>query len=273
MAGVCWQHAARYFSLPSFHASQVLPESFWTRGNVRNNLATMAARSAKPKRISAQVPGVYPYSVIPGGVSDANDLRHAVLRDYVVRRHYGHFDYDHAQLIRVTHAREVYVSYRVRDRIFWTRKKIRLHAGELLLTDGKITARARCGNQISDAVKPEVSDEEPEDAVLDQPVAPAPAARSLPFHPALAAPDLPGGEVRPPQLFAGGFSFPYVPFGLPVVSGSCSANDKLVDGHCRPKHHPPVVPEPSTLVLTATGLAIIVWRFRGAVVKPSSQLL
>src|ERR1700676_2101889 len=43
IVGACWQNAARYFSLPSLHSSQVLPESFWTRGNVRKDLAFMAA--------------------------------------------------------------------------------------------------------------------------------------------------------------------------------------------------------------------------------------
>ena len=171
LVGACWQNAARYFSLPSFHASQVLPESFWTRGNVRKDLAFMAARSSKPTKFLARIPGVYPYSVVPGGVKDPDDLRYKALRDWVVRRHYAHFDFSHARLERATEAREVYLSYRVRDSVFWTRRRIRLHLGELLLTDGKITARARCGNQISDTAKPEVSDEEPDEDILDQPVA------------------------------------------------------------------------------------------------------
>jgi hypothetical protein len=260
LAGACWQNAARYFSLPSLHASQVLPDSFWMRGNVRKDLALMATRSARPTKFRARIPGVYPYSVVPGGVKDPDDLRRAALRDYVVRRHYAHFDYSHARLVRATEAREVYLSYRVRDTVFWTRRKIRLHLGELLLTDGKITARARCGNQISDAAKPEVSDEEPDEDVLDQPVA-ALESPSLPIRPVLAPPDLPGGEPIPPKLFAGAFFFPYVPVGGPIPR-PCHANDENVNGHCRPKHKPPPVPEPSTMVLVVSGLALILWRYR-----------
>jgi hypothetical protein len=260
LAGACWQNAARYFSLPSLHASQVLPDSFWMRGNVRKDLALMATRSAKPTKFRARIPGVYPYSVVPGGVKDPDDLRRAALRDYVVRRHYTHFDYSHARLVRATEAREVYLSYRVRDTVFWTRRKIRLHLGELLLTDGKITARARCGNQISDAAKPEVSDEEPDEDVLDQPVA-ALESPSLPIRPVLAPPDLPGGEPIPPKLFAGAFFFPYVPVGGPIP-GRCHANEENVNGHCRPKPKPPPVPEPSTMVLVVSGLALILWRYR-----------
>ena len=259
IAGACWQNAARYYSLPTRHASQVLPDS-WVRGNVRKNLALMAAQSSKPAKFRAQIPGVYPYSVIPGGVKDPDDLRYAALRDYVIRRHFAHFNYSQAQLVRASEAREVYLSYRIRDSVFWTRRKIRLHVGELLLTDGKITARARCGNQISDTAKPEVSEEEPEEDVLDQPVAAIDSAPFMPVRPLLGAPDLPAGQPTPPQLFAGGFIFPYVP-NLPLPSG-CSAKDQLVDGHCRPKHKAPTVPEPSTMLLGASGLGLVLWRYR-----------
>src|SRR5208337_3243194 len=64
IAGACWQSAARHFSLPSWHASQILPGSFWARRDVRKDLALMAARSAKPAKFLARIPGVYPYSVV-----------------------------------------------------------------------------------------------------------------------------------------------------------------------------------------------------------------
>ncbi len=266
LAGACWQSAVRYFSSPSWHASQVLPDSSWTRGNVRKNLAWAAARAAKPTKFLAPVPSIYPYSVIPGGVKDSDDLRYAALRDYVVRRHYARFDYSHAQLVRATEARQVYLSYRVRDRVFWTRRKIRLRLGELLLTDGKITARARCGNQISDTAKPEVSDEEPDEDVMDQPVSGIAAAPSLTIRPVLAPADLPGGEPIAPKLFADSFFFPYVSFGGPVAP-PCPAGEMDVDGQCR--HHKRHkkrtgghVPEPSTLVLAGAGLLLIGWRYR-----------
>ena len=262
LAGACWQNAAHYFPLPSLHASQVLPASFWARTNVRKDLAFAAARSAKPARFLPRIPNVYAYSVVPGGVKDPSDLRYAVARDYVVRRHFAHFDFSHAHLVRATEAREVYLSYRVRDTVFWTRRRIRLHLGELLLTDGKITARARCGNQISDTAKPEVSDEEPDEDVLDQPVAALGPAPSMPVGPLLAPPDLPGSQPLAPKLFAGPFFFPYVPIGVPIPSRLCAAGDIVVDGHCHKRHKPPTVPEPSTMVLIASGLALIAWRYR-----------
>jgi hypothetical protein len=262
IAGACWHNAARYFSLPTGHVSQVLPGSFWMRGNVRKNPALMAAQSPTPARFHVRIPGVYPYSVIPGGVKDPGDLRDAALRDYIVRRHYAHFNFSNARLTRVTEAREVYLSYRIRDTVFWTRKKIRLRVGELLLTDGKITARAGCGNQISDTAKPEVSEEEPSEDVLNQPVAAVESAPSFPARPLLGPPDLPVGQPPPPQLFADNFFFPYVPVGVPVLSTRCPAGDEDLHGHCLPKRHRPVVPEPSTMLLAASGLALILWRYR-----------
>jgi len=260
LAGACWQNAARYFSLPSFHVSQVLPGSFWTRGNVRNNLAFMAARSAKPTKLLARIPNVYAYSVVPGGVKNPDDLRSVAARDYVVRRHYAHFDYSHARLVRATEAREVYLSYRIRNTVFWTRRKIRLRPGELLLTDGKITARAGCGNQISDTAKPEVSDEEPAEDVTEQPVAAIESAPSFPVRPMFGASDLPAGAPLAPKL-AAGFFFPYVPVSVPIPSGVCSAGEIYTEARCH-KHKKPVIPEPSTLVLLGSGLTLIAWRYR-----------
>ncbi|MGA7295080.1 MAG: PEP-CTERM sorting domain-containing protein [Terriglobales bacterium] len=258
IAGALWQNVARHFSsLPAFHASQALPASFWGRAN-----RPFVIQPARPKKFLHRIPGIYPYSVIPGGFKSVEDLRYAALRDYVIRRHYAHFDFSHAHFERAQQAREVYLSYRIRDKIFWTRRRAHLLAGELLLTDGNITARARCGNQISDTAKPDVSDEEPDEDVLDQPVAVIDSAPSAPIHPMLASPDLPIGQPTPPQVFAGNFSFPYVPVGVPIPSGLCPAGEIKVDGRCKKHHKKPVVPEPSTMVLLASGLAMIGWRYR-----------
>ncbi len=215
IAGACWQNLARHFSLPTLHASQVLPDSFWARQNVRKELSQMATRSVRPVHAPNRSQ-VFAYSVIPGGVKDVSDLRYAAARDYVVRRHYTHFDFEHARLIRAQEAREVYLSYRIRDTVYWTRKRIRLRLGEMLLTDGNITARARCGNQISDTAKPEVSNDEPDQDALDRPVAELEPGPSFPARPTLAPPDLPAGQPIAPKLFANSFIFPYVPVGPPI---------------------------------------------------------
>ena len=93
---------------------------------------------------------VYAYSVIPGGVASAKELQTALHQDPVVAKHYSDFQTKSAHIVRLARTRHVYVSYRLGDRIYWTRKKVTLHAGETLFTDGKHLARARCGNRISE---------------------------------------------------------------------------------------------------------------------------
>ena len=255
-----WINAARFLPLPSFHASGVLPDSFWGRVKLSPDLAWTPPHQSKRPKYVARIPGVYPYSLIPGGVKTADALKEVAGRDRAVSRHFSHFDYSKAHLVRATEPTEVYVSYRIRDTVFWTRKKIRIPAGELLLTDGNITARAQCGNQISETAKPEVSDEEPEEAVLEQPVALEPLAPPFPSRlgPHL---DLPAGQPIAPPLFAGQFFFPYVNFGggqLPF----CESKDGTLDKKCHPHHKKPHTPEPAAIFLIASGLAVILWRYR-----------
>lgn len=266
LVAVCWQRAARFLSLPTLHTSSILPESFWTRGDIHRNLPLMS--HARLPRVVHLDQSTYPYSVIPGGVRDAVELREIAARDYVVRRHFAGFDFNRARLVRSDKAREVYLSYRIRDRVFWTRKKVRLLAAELLLTDGKITARTRCGNQVSETPKGEVSDEEPETDLLDQPVTEIePIGPSLPFRFAGPRPDLPGTDVAPPrgpELFYARYYFPYVEFGVPIPRGVCKPGDDHGDPDHRKrcKHHkPPVVPEPASVLLVCTGLALVTWRY------------
>jgi hypothetical protein len=100
---------------------------------------------------------VYPYSVIPGGVVNARELASAVHRDPVVAAHYSDFHAASARLMRLPSGRQVYVSYRLGDHVYWTSKKVTLWAGETVLTDGIHLARTRCGNRISEVPGPNVS--------------------------------------------------------------------------------------------------------------------
>jgi hypothetical protein len=257
IAFAAWENAARFLPLPAVHSAQFLPDSFQARANLRRDLAWTPPHASARFNDFARVPGVYPYSVAPGGIKDAAALRKLTASDPALSRHFARFDYDRARLIRVTEAREVYVSYRIRDTIFWTSKKVHLRPGELLLTDGTITARAKCGNQVSDTAKPEVSNEEPEESVLENPVVLAEV--NPPVRPVLAPFNLPSGEPTPPQTYSGGFIFPYAPVGggPPLV---CSDKNGNLDKRCQPRHHH--TPEPSAIILMASGLAAVLWCYR-----------
>lgn len=111
---------------------------------------------------------VYRYSVIPGGVASSAALAGEVMRDPVVAAHYAKFDVAKARVVKLAAPQWKHVSYRVGDKVFWTSKKVMLAAGEAVITDGKITARTRCGNQVSDvAMAPVMMANEPAPEVLD----------------------------------------------------------------------------------------------------------
>jgi hypothetical protein len=267
LGAVGWQSVASLLAYHSRKISRAAADPTWTTGNVHTKLTSLASAAAKPLRI-APPPDVYPYSVVPGGIYSANDLQRAVEHDRVVWEHYAQFRFEHARLVRATEAREVYLSYRLRDHIYWTRKRMRLHVGEMLITDGKITARTRCGNQVSEQPKPDVSEEEPAEDILDRPVAQAYPTPALPMQSSLRpTPSL--GPTAPQEPPLQGFAFPLIPFGVPnpprlcKAPGQGGADSAIDDKHCRPHHHkPPVVPEPSAILLIASGLAAVYWQYR-----------
>jgi len=259
IAFVCWQNAARFLPLPAVHGSRLLPDSFATRNNLRQDLAWTPPHASQQKRAMERIPGVYPYSVVPGGIRDVESLRRAAATDRAIARHFAHFEYQKARLIRLKEARDVFVSYRIRDTMFWTRKTIRLHAGEMLLTDGKITARTKCGNQVSDQAKPEVSEEEPEEDILDQAVAISSMDPLSPARELGPAASLPQGQAQPPLFRGGGFVFPIVAIGGPPPE-VCRFKNGKIDKKCHPRN--PKAPEPSTMILLASGLGLVFWRYR-----------
>jgi hypothetical protein len=213
---------------------------------------------------------VYPYSVIPGGVTSAGELREAAAHDPSVAEHYAGFDYSRARVIEVDRPRLVYLSYRRGGQIHWTSKQASLHPGEKLLTDGKITARSRCGNQVSVLPQANTVPDEPLVAELDRPDAVASGIESpsnfnsqllqvdpvMPIGPGPIAGWTPVGPGPP------GVSVPF-PIGPPILGGgSCVPTKK--NNFCKsvPPPPPPPVPEPGTVVLVLSGAAAVFARFR-----------
>jgi hypothetical protein len=263
IAVVCALNVVRILSSPpSGRAPHGTSELQAARTYLNQQLGLVSPRAGKHRSYVPRIPGVYPYSVVPGGVKDADALRTVAAHDSAVARHYSNFNFAKAHIERISAPREVYVSYRIRDSIFWTQKKILLPAGELLLTDGAITARAKCGNQISEVAKPDISDQEPEQDVMDQPVAALePPTVPFPMRPQVALPELAAGQPIP-DSYGGGFNFPYAPILAGPPIGLCLNKNGTVEKNCGSHHKPPVIPEPRTFVLLATGLTMILWRYR-----------
>lgn len=224
---------------------------------------------------------VYPYSVVPGGVRDGQELKWAADHDPVVKAHYAGFDFDHAHIVRLALDRTAHVSYRIGNKVYWTRRRVKLKKGETLLTDGKMTARTRCANRVEDVPQKAISAEEPAAAKFDEPGLPegtAVAGPPPPFESALMnRPGVPGlgpsGPVSTFEPFGGGTWTPIAP---PPLPGVCGVG--------KPKPTPAVgaisvslgkkkgnlcttgggeVPEPGTWLLFASGLALLCWKARG----------
>jgi hypothetical protein len=121
---------------------------------------TVAVTEAMPAYTRALRPN-YPYSIIPGGAYTTAELRYADQEDPVVRQHYADFNVKKAQMVQLVEDKYQYASYRKNMQVYWTKKKLRIRKGEVLVTDGSNFARARCGNRLSDKPQTPVSAQEP----------------------------------------------------------------------------------------------------------------
>ncbi len=213
---------------------------------------------------SAENRPVYPYSVVPGGVRDVEELKWAAAHDPVVRAHYAGFDYDHARVVRLVLERTAYVSYRIGNKVYWTRRRITLRKGETVITDGRITARTKCGNRVEE-VPQQLSSIEAPPMLFDEPRIPelGPAIQTPPtlFQSALNYPHGADGPLGVFQPISWGI---WVPIAPPPLPGVCGIGKK--GGGGGKKGHPcgpgGQVPEPSTWLLVGSGVGLLAWKLR-----------
>jgi len=253
------------------------PATQWGSGDVRRDLALSAAGAADASGPAKEVRPVYPYSIVPGGVHDPKELERVFENDPVVRAHYRGFDFRRARVVQLTQDRTVYVSYRIAGRVYWTTKQVRLRRGEKVITDGKMTLRTRCGNQVSENARQEVSPNEPAIARMERPIQVDPGtAMIIPFptdfESSLARPDLPAfaPSMQGYGLISNnGGALSLYPPPLPNCGpgkkkkGSSAGITGGKNGKSAECDHPVgQVPEPGTLVLLTTGIAGAYFRYR-----------
>jgi hypothetical protein len=152
------------------------------------NLAPEAPAEVSPAALSSRP--VFPYSVVPGGVRDAQELQGVASSDPVVGKHYSDFRIGNARSIQLDRPVAMYVSYRRNNQVFWTRNKMMIPAGETLISDGENLARARCGNRLSPVAAKPVAATDPDKEELETPE----------FIPPMLAELLPGDGV---EIFPG----------------------------------------------------------------------
>ena len=189
---------------------------------------------------------VYPYSVIPGGVESAADLKNSVLHDPVVAKHYEDFAVERTRVVRLNQNRSLYVSYRLGNRVFWSRKPMMLPKGETVITDGEHVARTRCGNRLSEVLAGPILAAGPELESAPE------VAEIFPGSPgALGPPELPGLPVptsTPPITSV-------TPPGSPLPPGGGIIVPPIIPVPSRGTTPPPVpTPEPQTLLMLSAGL-------------------
>jgi hypothetical protein len=203
---------------------------------------------------------VYRYSLIPGGVESLEQLQKTMQRDPVVAEHFRGFDFQRAHLVQVSETQSMHVAYRLGDKVYWTRKKVTLHPGETLISDGKITARTRCGNRIAAVPLGAHAMLDPYEGDLDRPLlASAMVTPEVDVRPDATAAVLPTPKPEAASVLQSAKSHKglvpllFLPLaGFPAVGGG-SPHEPLA-----------VAPEPGTLLLISSGLAGVYWRSRKA---------
>jgi len=251
------------------------------------DLSALAAPALPPAPAAESARIVYPYSIVPGGVHSPEELREAASHDQVVASHYAGFAYQKAKVVQVKQPKLVFLSYRIGDRIYWTNRRIALHVGEKLISDGKVTTRTRCANQVSESPHQPTSPAEPPASKLDEPVnngdsgsIPYPGSSTsslrLPHISTLVTVDPPPGSGFYPPSSSGGppiVAFPPPSGGCAAVSSVSSQGDDNDNSAARkrnkpcsttptsPPSPPPVpVPEPGNIWLIAlTIVGIYLW--------------
>ena len=221
---------------------------------------------------------VFPYSVIAGGVESPQELKEAVAADTVVAQHYSDFDLAKARRVALNAPKLMYVSYRIGNKVFWTKHKLALRKGEAMLSDGRNMARTRCGNRVSVLPMRPNAPAEPSSSELEAPVFPAIvsspylAAYSAPVPAMFSGPGRPGAAFVPVAPFfplpgGGGIVGNKSPSTPPPGGGGGNTPPPGGGGGTPPPGGggtpPPVgVPEPGTAVLLLVGLGAAAMRAR-----------
>jgi hypothetical protein len=206
---------------------------------------------------------VYPFSLVAGGVYSAGDLARAIAVSDSLRAHYKNFDFKHVRLIRIQNNTPAFVSYRKDGKIFWTKRKIALHSGELVLADGHYLVRARCANQISFAPQTPI-DPTPSDVEGRLDVPTVPTRLDNPRLREVNSPLFPPMQVAPPTSL---LAKTYMPAGsvpmlrMTPVCTHCTGSRQQVPNPSNPQppHQSVPVPMPDTdgLMLVIVALLLM----------------
>lgn len=137
-------------------------------------------RTGAARRSDVRHRALYPYLVVPGGIETAAEAQKAASDDPLVAEHYRDVRLDALESVALHREASVYVSYRKNGKIYWTRKRVRLQAGEKLLSNGPDLIRQRCGNRVSFEPREPVAEPEEGEPVSEVFNTPLPASGLVP---------------------------------------------------------------------------------------------
>jgi len=184
----------------------------------------------------------FPFSVVPGGLMDTQELSDSMKKDEVVREHYKDIEPSRMWFTRLNKPMLAYVSFRKGSRVGWTMHPVTIAANELVLTDGNKMVRARCGNRI------EVKRPEPLPAVVHSPDLPPPDIALDSGLPALVPPTISTPAAPRSEITTLAKNGSPERIATPPTTWCCGITSKT----------PPNVPEPTSIVLLgAGGLALL----------------
>ena len=237
----------------------------WHHPQIERHLApvayvtTMVVKDTKRK--------VYPYSIVPGGAETLLEAKHAIT-DPAVKANYANVNLAQLKQVKLTENLSGYVSYRWGEKIYWTKKRLTLKAGETVFTDGTNIIRGRCLNCYSALPMMPTRPSEPTEVVFNAPTEMPVTVYSFPKLPVLA-PELPipPGELTPivPTILpavvstvgktGGGFWFPIIPIIPPIHHRPSGPSSPTSPGPPVTSVIPPVaiVPEPNLAWLLLAG--------------------
>jgi PEP-CTERM motif len=263
-----WQGRSKWLALLLFAAATVVTWQFARQQPSSTPSRSLAGKAedgllrsrsgdyaTQPRQPSPMEPArgvgrlVYPYSVVRGGVANPGELRRAMEYDPVVSRHFQGFDYQRAHVVQLSEKQAMYVSYRIGNAVYWTRRKVTLLPGEKLITDGTIVARARCGNRVAAVPMDTGSPLEPSTDEFEQPFV---LRDPDPTPPVLVTESSAPGKLPPNVVPVKGSGWWFIPPLVYVPSGSSGSSGGPLA----------VTPEPGSLLLISSGLAAVYWRSR-----------
>ena len=76
---------------------------------------------------------MYPYSIVPGGAANVEEAK-LFMRKPGVRGNYANVDFAKLHQVKLEKNLSGYVSYLYGDKVYWTKKKLTLRAGETVFT-------------------------------------------------------------------------------------------------------------------------------------------